>query len=304
MTVRPWQAEIVVTADVVKAVVSSQFPELADQKVDHLGSGWDNDAFLVGHYVFRFPRRMIAVEALPYELAALRLLPADLPLDVPRISHLGKPCDAYPHAFFAYPMLDGQLASDGTSNRGDSQEDAATLGGFLRAVHQTPAHISETVRGDTMRKADHPYRLGKIKDAFETIEQSHLPAPKAALIAASERLAETPMAATATLVHGDLYSRHLVLDATGGLKGVIDWGDAHLGDPAQDLSVAYTYFTADTESSFWEAYGGVDPDTKSRAMFKALFYGAVLTDFGVGNSDRAIFEVGRHSILRVLESLS
>ncbi|MCH7839494.1 MAG: phosphotransferase [Planctomycetes bacterium] len=43
-------------------------------------------------------------------------------------------------------------------------------------------------------------------------------------------------AKSTTLVHRDLYARHMLVDDDGRPCGVIDWGDVHVGDPAIDLS--------------------------------------------------------------------
>ncbi|WP_405793445.1 aminoglycoside phosphotransferase family protein [Streptomyces sp. NBC_01506] len=38
------------------------------------------------------------------------------------------------------------------------------------------------------------------------------------------------------LLHNDLKGEHLLLDAAGGLSGVLDWTDAATGDPAEDIA--------------------------------------------------------------------
>ena len=54
---------------------------------------------------------------------------------------------------------------------------------------------------------------------------------------ALERALDVPSRAdfAPVFVHGDLYSRHLLVDDAGRPCGVIDWGDCHVGDPAVDL---------------------------------------------------------------------
>ena len=49
-------------------------------------------------------------------------------------------------------------------------------------------------------------------------------------------LAALPLDTSLVLVHGDFYSRHVLVDETGGMAGVIDFGDLHVGHPAVDLS--------------------------------------------------------------------
>ena len=59
------------------------------------------------------------------------------------------------------------------------------------------------------------------------------------------------------LLHADLGPAHLLV-RDGRLAGVIDWGDARLGDPALDYAWALNGPFAD-----WE----VDPDLRRRAWF-------------------------------------
>ncbi len=84
------------------------------------------------------------------------------------------------------------------------------------------------------------------------------------------------------LCHGDLYPRHVLTDAWGQVTGVIDWEDLCWGDPAADLCVAYTYFSASDRPAFWEAYGEPEDRFLSRARAFAATY---LTAFGAQTLD-------------------
>lgn len=302
MTRRPWEPEIKVTVEAVRRVVAEQLPSLSGHEPRLIGYGWDNDAYLVGHHVLRFPRRQIAVDMVLFEAEILRLLPQRLHLSVPRLELLGVPSEVYPHQFLVYQMVEGTSACDINPPYAPTEDDAVALGSFLKAAHNVPCQISDTIRGDTMRKADVPFRLGKIEGAISQIDESHLPASKEQLVRAARELATSSPCTEIRLVHGDLYARH-VLVSDQKVSGVIDWGDAHIGDPALDLSIAYTLLNADTEQAFFDAYGPVDEATRRRSMFRALFYCAVLVDFGVGNQDQSILSVGQHALTRVLESL-
>ena len=60
-----------------------------------------------------------------------------------------------------------------------------------------------------------------------------------------------------SLLHADLSSEHLLV-RDGRLAGVIDWGDARVGDPALDYAKLLHGPFAD-----WD----VDPDLRRRARF-------------------------------------
>ena len=59
---RPWSAVRTITDDTARSLIETQFPALAPVWIDLLGIGWDNTAYRVnGEWVFRFPRREVAV---------------------------------------------------------------------------------------------------------------------------------------------------------------------------------------------------------------------------------------------------
>ena len=94
------------------------------------------------------------------------------------------------------------------------------------------------------------------------------------LLAQAERLG--PPTGNPMLVHGDLHVRHVLVDASGGVTGVIDWGDVCLADPAVDLAVAYSAFTGAARRALLEAYGGIDPERELRARALAVRLSAFL----------------------------
>ena len=69
---RPWTAEHTVDEALARSLVETQFPDLAPARLTPLGVGWDNTVYDVdGRWVFRFPRRAIAVPLLETELSPL-----------------------------------------------------------------------------------------------------------------------------------------------------------------------------------------------------------------------------------------
>ena len=93
-------------------------------------------------------------------------------------------------------------------------------------------------------------------------------------------------------MHGDLYARHLIVDAHHTVTGVLDWGDVHLGDPAIDLTLAFTFLPPEARDAFRAAYGPIDDATWDRARFRAFHYGAALLQYGRSEGDTDIARVG------------
>jgi aminoglycoside phosphotransferase (APT) family kinase protein len=258
--VQPWDAERPIDLQAARALIDAAFPSLAGLPLRPFGEGWDNSAFLAGDWVFRFPRRKIAVPLLERECDHLPHL-QQLPLKVPNPELVGRSPDGWP--FAGYRCLPGHPAVGvGEEIR---RRAAAPLGAFVRALHATPPPAGMV--GDTLGRLDVAAKAPRLQQAG----LSHLIPPP-------------PGERPRVLCHGDLYSRHLLIDE-GGLCGVIDWGDLHLGDPAVDLMVMWSFLPADARADFLSAYGAVDDEMLRLARFRAVFHSLALRDYAVDHGD-------------------
>lgn len=74
---------------------------------------------------------------------------------------------------------------------------------------------------------------------------------------------------------------------------MIDWGDAHAGDPAIDLSVAWTLPPPQARREFRAAYGPIDDETWALARFKALRLATAIADWGLDVGDPDLLREAR-----------
>jgi len=88
--------------------------------------------------------------------------------------------------------------------------------------------------------------------------------------------------------HGDFAPGNILVQ-DGQLAAVIDWGTSGVGDPACDLTIAWTYFDASDRHVFASAIEA-DTGTWARARGWALWK-ALMT--GGAESDRVIGEILR-----------
>ena len=298
----PWIAEQTVDAGLAIELIESQFPELAPARVELLGVGWDNTAFLVnGEIVFRFPRREIAVDLLVAETRVLPAIAPLLPLSVPVPRFVGRPEPRFTWPFAGYPMLPGRTACRAALSDAERVKLAEPLARFLAALHAIPTghSIACGVLPDRLGRLDVERRVPAIRERLRQIAGLGLIRDEGAWneileeAGAVDRKARAELRAAngntivGTLVHGDLYARHLLVDEAGRLTGAIDWGDIHLGDPAIDLSLACGFLPPPARDAFVAAYGLVDPATWRLARFKALLTAVMLVVYGhdVGDSD-------------------
>ena len=307
----PWTPEIEVAPDLAADLIGTQFPALADLPVAEMATGWDNTVYLVGgQWVFRFPRRQVAVGATGREIAALPKLAAVLPLPVPVPEFAGRSTDRYPWPFWGARLLSGvELADSGLT---DDQRGPAgrAVGQFLRALHD-PALIDwlgVPLPADPTRRNDVVWRASWAREIIGRLAAGHIWQPDSDvldLLGRAERITapdspvrtDGPASAAsagglggvvspggagpgAVLCHGDLNVRHLLVDEAGRAAGVIDWGDLCLADPAIDLSIAYAGFAGQPRAELFAAYGGPpEPDRELRARVLAVFLSAALAEY-------------------------
>jgi aminoglycoside phosphotransferase (APT) family kinase protein len=297
---RLWDADIDFSPEGAAHLIERQFPELSPVQVELLGVGWDNIAFRVnGRLVFRFPRHEFAAGLIEREVRVLPLLAPRLPMPIPALAFVGTPEEDYPHPFAGYPLLPGTTACRLAWSDEERERNAALLGGFLSALHGIPVD-DETLtwgpRGTTSRTNLEKHAL-VLKGWLRAIAPRVAGMDVDALLALVDRLATTPLRAEPPCwVHGDLYARHLLVDDGRRLCGVIDWGDVALGDPALDLSIAFSFLPVSARDRFREVYGPIDDATWDRARFRALHYGATLVDSGADSGDEASRAAGEYAL--------
>ena len=88
----------------------------------------------------------------------------------------------------------------------------------------------------------------------------------------------------------------------GRISGVIDWGLAGVGDPACDLSVAWSLRTGESRDIFRAGVGG-DDATWARGRGWALYTGLVALPYYL-DKHPVIVRTSRHVINEVLADIA
>ncbi|HEV3089746.1 MAG TPA: phosphotransferase [Candidatus Elarobacter sp.] len=300
-----WTAEREVTRDEARALIGAQFPELAGASVEPFGNGWDNTAYLVGDiYVFRFPRRTIAVELIEREIAILPIIAPLLPTPIPVPRFTGTPAETFPWPFAGYAHLAGTTAC-ALPDAAGGEALARELGVFLRALHaiDPSAAVERGLPPDQLGRLVHERRLAMARDRLDALRGAGIIDDPQPLLDEMSAIAPQPGEGALRLVHGDFYARHVLVDDRGELSGVIDWGDMHLGDPALDLAIADLVLTAEHQPAFFAAYGPVDARTRARARYRAIYHAALVADYGAKASDPALQRAGTAALMRICAGL-
>ena len=117
---------------------------------------------------------------------------------------------------------------------------ADDLAAFLSALHGVaPEVAAEVVRPDPDPAEAWLEQVGEEYAEVAGDVDADLRAPVEAFLAA----APPPPARDLVFCHNDVRDDHVMVDpGTGRVTGIIDWGDAVLGDPALDLATVLTDF--------------------------------------------------------------
>jgi aminoglycoside phosphotransferase (APT) family kinase protein len=274
MNAQPWHPEYTITPELARELIESQFPQLRPARVEFLAEGWDNTVYRVNlELVFRFPRREIAVPLIETERRLLPFIGPRLPLPIPIPRFAGSPAGGYPWPFLGYPHLPGRTIPGVGLSMEQRLALAAPLGCFLAALHAVPAGEAAEHGGGP----DPIYRLQQAEARLPALRQElgELQHPDLApLVPALQAIVDGWPAGyvprTDTVVHADLHAEQILVDDSGCLTGIIDWGDAHLGDPALDVAGVVALLPPTALPAFAEAYGEIDPVTLQVARVRAV----------------------------------
>jgi aminoglycoside phosphotransferase (APT) family kinase protein len=225
--------------------------------------GYDFEVAVVDdEWVFRFPRRPGVEEALELEIVLLPLIAPALPVDVPPFEHISRQ-----PLFVGYRLLRGAPLVD---------EDPDGVRAFLEALHALEPSTLPVQRHDWVEA----YREQCAE--FERLVLPHLEQDRRAEAKRLFGEAETLVEFEPALLHADLGPAHLLV-RDGRLAGVIDWGDARVGDPALDYAWLLNGPFAD-----WD----VDPDLRRRARFYHRLGPWYEAHYGLFTNQPAHFERG------------
>jgi aminoglycoside phosphotransferase (APT) family kinase protein len=291
---RIWEPEVVIDESLARELIREQFPSLAVASISLLGTGWDNTAFLVdSRYVFRFPRRKVAVELLRREASALPLIVSRVSLSVPVPEFHGEPSSVYHWPFAGYELLPGTTACSLALTSGQRATLAVSIAKFLRQLHAINVEDGRDAGlfEDTLGKLSLDKWVPRIRQHLHEFRAAGFSLDWNLLNDWIERIDQIRPKQTAPhVVHGDFYVRHLLLNEVRELAGVIDWGDVHLSDPAVDLSVVYTFLPAEAHRTFFETYGRVTDDTLCLARMRAIAYGCNLLAYARDLNDQTLID--------------
>lgn len=285
-----------IDAALVKRLIAAQFPQWAGHTIRPVESaGTDNAIYRLGEdMAVRLPRVEWAIGQVEKEQRWLPKLAPLLPLSIPAPLAMGVPDEGYPWRWSVYRWLGGENATIG---RIDNPPQAAlALARFVASLWRIdPAegpppgpHNSE--RGVPLARRDASVRnaISGLNNRIDT----------GTATAAWELSLQAPVwQGKAVWLHGDLHPGNLLVDQ-GRLQAVIDFGTLGVGDPACDLMVAWTLFSAESRDVFRAALP-VDDATWTRGRGWALSFGLIAYAYYL-DTNPVLARISRRTINEVL----
>jgi aminoglycoside 2''-phosphotransferase len=263
----------------VRRLVRDELPELDASSLSFFNEGWDYELWqLDGDLLLRLPKTDGAAKAMAAEARLLDEL--RLSVATPRPEHVGD-------GFFTYRKLMGVALEDVSLSERAGQDVAGALGLALTELHRFPVKraVALGVPAMTAEGWRDQYRQMQTRAMTEAVPR--LDAPTAAAVVAfwdGFVNNDAYFAFEPCLIHGDLDSAHVLVDpARETVSGIIDFGDARVGDPALD----FAGFAASERDLIIAAYGQpVDSTFRERAdiyRLKISPFHAVLYGVEMGN---------------------
>ncbi len=256
-----------IDSQLVRSLLRAQFPEYAHLPIAQVvPGGHDNRTFRIGaHVAARLPGAQPYAAHVPVEHEFLPRLAGRLPVRIPEPLGLGEPGCGFPWHWTLNRWIPGETGV--SAHARDLEPLAHDLAAFLTALHAIDT-IGAPRPGETNfhRGGD----LAVYGDETETLIdrlRGLIDARAATRVWESARASRWDR--SPVWVHGDMAVDNFLL-REGRLHAVIDFGQLAAGDPACDLTLAWTLLDERSSATFKERLH-LDEDTWARARGWALW---------------------------------
>jgi len=219
-----------------KKVIENNFPQVRIYCVERILGGWDSDAFEInGDLIFRFPKWSETERSIQKEISLLPELAKVFPVRIPDFKFIG---EYDKKVFVGYKKIPGRpLASCNYS----SNNLADQIAKVITEIHRFPVHKAMKLKVPKINwRREYTEFYDRVRDkAFplmsETLQE------KAILVFEGFIHNEDNFRFEPVFIHHDLSGdAHILCDPeVNKITGIIDWGDAVIGDPAIDFTGIY-----------------------------------------------------------------
>ena len=300
-----WDADFIIDEQSALQIIQAQFPILKANKILPMGLGWDNTAFLVNdEIIFRFPRRRLTIDLIAEENKLLPELQKKLCVAIPKPIFFGEPSKLFPCPFMGYKIISGQTACSLNFTFEEKSSLIEPLAIFLKQLHAISINeFPQKPVKDHFYRIDPVLMLQKLEKNLNQLQELEKVSQVSKVLNFFRRSVDGVRLQEKALTHGDLYSRHILVDDMKNLVGIIDWGNIHFGFLANDIALVYNFFPQELHDQFFAIYGEVSADTIKVACLRAYLTGTFLILFGHFNADYRLEQEGLKILKRLHERI-
>ncbi|MER7345844.1 aminoglycoside phosphotransferase family protein [Streptomyces aurantiacus] len=219
------------TPSVIHGLVRQVLPHEPGLAVEPVDEGGEHSTWWVGdRYVLRLTLDPDAGARQRRELLLRDAIRPRLPVGVPASVAAGVWAPGLTYT------VDTRLSGTSADHRPVCPEGESDLAGLLAGLRGLPPAAMAALRLPEQR----PRALDRLHAAAEEAADlltavGEMPAALASHRASGTRDHSAP-APNPVVLHNDLKGEHLMVSSAGRVSGVLDWADAALGDPAEDVA--------------------------------------------------------------------
>jgi aminoglycoside phosphotransferase (APT) family kinase protein len=287
--------EVDVDADIVRALLIEQRPDLAVLPLDRIAStGTVNALFRIGDdLVARLPLVEHWSADIEREWEWLPWLSARIgSLRIPEPVFKGRPNGTYPFVWSIYRWIEGEPYADELVD--DEAGAAQTLARFVLELRSLPVEGAPAGGRAPLAELDEETREA-IHDSAGVIDVD------AAMRVWDEALESPTWDGDPIWIHTDLLRPNLLVHR-GRLDAVIDFGGAGVGDPASDLTAAWATFGPTGRRAYREALAP-DTGTWSRGRGIALHQAAMIIPY-YAETNPGFVDLARRTIEQIVDDVA
>jgi aminoglycoside phosphotransferase (APT) family kinase protein len=261
------------TVDLARKLISQQFPESVHLPIIEVErQGHDNRTYRLGNdLLIRMPTAASYALKVPKEQQLLPQLAKYLSVSIPAPIAMGKPSVDYPYPFSMYKWLPGKSLNLLVLTEQEQLQLAGDLAEFLLELQSITRVVGPQPGQHNWWRGDHVIVYDR--GAREQIAQLTNIIDATAALDLWEQACATRWHHDPVWIHGDLAIGNILI-VDGKLSALIDFGGAAVGDPACDLTIAWSYFSDKAREVFMQKMN-LEGDAWLRAgawaLWKATF---------------------------------
>lgn len=266
-----------------------------------IAEGWDNWVYLADNeIIFRLPRRYIAIALFARENKVLNLINDKVSLNIPNPKYSGFGDSQYPYPIQGYKKLTGKSTIDTHVTVEDRVKSIGIFAKFLKSLHSIPLTdlYAADIEATVFNRCDFESITKNFNIRLKQFQESNeLSQDELTQIQQKYKAAElaNPQLTEECLIHGDLYSRHLLFE-NNKLTSVIDWGDTGINNPAVDLAALYSFFPKESHAEFYAIYGEVSQTCKDYAEFLGIYSTINILNYALDTKNETLYQESKISL--------